>query len=188
MTIKYSPLSALIISLVFASPAAFAQVGDADIGGGGADPDFVGNAGAIVINGLTITKVQDLYFGVIAPSLTDFGTVQVKRGSNNNSVCGTELVCLENGTRARFKVIGEPLRYYNIVDPGSITVYDGSGNNMTVDTFTGAGSGNDTAWRGWQRLRSSGIARFNVGANLTVKPNQPPGHYTGTFTVTVDYQ
>jgi hypothetical protein len=59
---------------------------------------------------------------------------------------------------------------------------------MTVDTFTGAGSGNDAAWRGWQRLRSTGISRFNVGANLHVKPNQPPGHYTGTFVVSVDYQ
>lgn len=159
-----------------------------NIGGGGADPEFEGNAGAILINGLSLTTRQDLYFGVIAPNLTENGTVQVKRGSNNNSVCDPNLVCLQNGTRARFKVIGTPDQYIDINGPSSITVYDGQGNNMTVDTFVGAGSGNDTAWRGWQLLRSTGINRFNVGATLHVKPNQPPGYYTGTFTVTVNYQ
>lgn len=188
MPITIKPLSALILAMALSAPAAFAQVGDDDIGGGGADPDFIGNTGAIVINGLSVTNYQDLYFGVIAPSLTEFGIVQVKRGSNNNSVCDVNLVCLQNGTRARYKVVGTPRLYVNISDPGSITVSDGSGNTMTVDTFTGAGSGNDTAWRGWQRLRSTGISRFNVGANLHVKPNQPPGHYTGTFVVSVDYQ
>jgi len=172
--------------IAFSSPALAQDLGD--IGGGGADPDFIGNAGAIVINGLTLTTVQDLYFGVIAPNLTEAGTVQVKRGSNNNSICGTNLVCLQNGTRARFKTIGSCGQIVDITDPGSITITDGSGNNMIVDTFVGAGSGNDTAWRGWQLLRSSGINRFNVGATLHVKANQPPGYYSGTFTVSVNYQ
>ncbi|MEO0548527.1 MAG: DUF4402 domain-containing protein [Pseudomonadota bacterium] len=181
-------LVAGFLALSLGTATAYAQVGDEDIAGGSADPDFEGNAGAIVINGLTLTKRQDLYFGTIAPSLTEFGTVSVRRGSNNSSICGSTLVCLANGTRARFTVTGTPLQFVNITDPGSIEIYDGSGNSMTVDTFVGAGSGNDTEWRGWQKLRSSGISRFNVGANLTVKPNQPRGLYTGSFTVTVEYQ
>lgn len=175
------PLIVLTAMAVLSAPA-LAQ------DGGSADPDFEGNAGAIVINGLSVIKRQDLDFGTIAPSRTLAGTVKVNRGRNNESECSVELTCFEPGTRARFTVVGEPNRYYTISDPGQITLSDGSNNTMLVDTFFGAGSGNDTEWRGLQRLRATGIARFNAGAVLHVKPNQPPGVYTGSFTLTVDYQ
>lgn len=161
---------------------------DPNIGGGSADPDFEGIVGAIIINGLNISERQDLDFGVIAPSLTQSDTVHVYRGQDNNSVCGSTLTCLEPGNRARYTVTGESLRYYTISDPGSITISDGNGNTMLVDSFSGAGSANETEWRGWQRLRNSGLARFNVGAILHVNPNQTPGTYTGTYTLTVEYQ
>lgn len=166
---------------------ALAQV-DPNYAGGSGGPEFVGNAGAIVINGLNIIKRQDLDFGVIAPSLTEAGTVRTRRGSNRSSVCSAELTCLTPGNRARFTVIGEPARYYTISDPGQVQIEDGAGNSMRVDTFFGAGSGNDTDWRGLQRLRDSGLTRFNVGAVLHVNANQAPGAYTGTFTLSVEYQ
>lgn len=183
--------SILIFGLAFglgAASGALAQADDPDIAGGSADPEFEGNAGAIVINGLNIIKSQDLDFGVIAPNLIQAGTVRVRRGKNYTSVCSTELTCFEPGNRARYTVTGEPLRYYTISDPGSITISNGAGSTMMVDTFFGAGSANDTVWRGWQRLRSSGLTRFNVGAVLHVNPNQPIGIYTGTYTLTVEYQ
>lgn len=161
---------------------------DPNIGGGSADPDFEGIVGAIIINGLNISERQDLDFGVIAPSLTQADTVHVYRNTDNNSICGSALTCLEPGNRARYTVTGESLRYYTISDPGSITISDGNGNTMLVDSFSGAGSANETEWRGWQRLRNSGLARFNVGAILHVNPNQTPGTYTGTYTLTVEYQ
>ena len=95
---------------------------------------------------------------------------------------------MEPGNRARFTVIGEADRIVKISNPGSIYIFDGNGNDMLVDNFVGAGSGNDTEWRGWQRLRQSGISRFNVGARLHVKPNQPKGNYVGTFTLTFEYE
>lgn len=184
---KYLLITSFAIGLS-ATPQAFANNDDPNVGGGSADPEFEGNAGAIVINGLSVIKKQDLDFGTIAPNLTLPGTVRVHRGSNNTSVCSSELTCLEPGNRARYTVTGEPLRYYTISDPGSIMISDGAGNTMLVDTFFGAGSGNETSWRGWQRLRNSGLARFNVGAVLHVNPNQTPGTYTGTYTLTVEYQ
>jgi len=183
------PLRILAVSILVAAIAvpAFAQ-DDPDYAGGSADPEFEGNAGAVIINGLRVIKRQDLDFGVIAPSLTQSGTVKVNRNRNFNSVCSAELTCLEPGNRARFTVVGEPLRYYTIADPGQIWISNGANSVMRVDTFFGAGSGNETTWRGWQRLRSSGLTRFNVGAILHVNPNQPRGTYTGTFTITVEYQ
>ncbi|MEM9054544.1 MAG: DUF4402 domain-containing protein [Pseudomonadota bacterium] len=183
MTMRvYLISSVLAVAISQVSPTALAQ------DGGSADPEFEGNAGAIVINGLRVIKRQDLYFGTIAPSLTEFGTVKTNRGKNNDSECGSTLTCFEPGTRARFTVIGEPNRVVSISDPGSVEIFDGSGNQMTVDTFFGAGSGNNTSWRGWQRLRTNGISRFNVGAILHVKPNQPRGDYVGTFTLNFEYQ
>lgn len=175
----------MLVALV-AVPA-WAQT-ETNIAGGSSDPEFEGNSGAIIINGLRITKRQDLDFGVIAPSLTQPGTVLVNRGRNFRSECSPELTCFEPGNRARYTVVGEPLRYYTIADPGQIWIEDDSGNRMLVDTFFGAGSGNDSEWRGWQRLRGSGLARFNVGAVLHINPNQPVGMYRGTFTITVEYQ
>jgi len=182
--LRVPALTAVCAGLAFSAPA---QTGP-NYAGGSADPDFEGNAGAVIINGLNIIKRQDLDFGVIAPSLTEAGTVRTRRGSNFSSVCSAELTCLEPGNRARFTVVGEPRRYYTISNPGQIWIKDGAGNRMRVDTFFGAGSGNDTEWRGLQRLRDSGLTRFNVGAVLHVNPNQPPGTYTGTFTLTVEYQ
>lgn len=155
---------------------------------GSSDPEFEGNAGAVIINGLRVIKRQDLHFGVIAPSLTESGTVKTNRGRNRDSICGATLTCLEPGNRARFTVIGEAHRVVTISDPGSIWIADAAGNQMLVDNFTGAGSGNNTDWRGWQRLRPSGISRFNVGATLHVNPNQPPGTYLGQFTINFEYQ
>lgn len=170
----------LLVIAVSASPVS-AQSGSAD-------PEFEGNAGAVIINGLRVIKRQDLYFGTIAPSLTQPSTVTTYRGRNNSSSCGEYLTCFEPGNRARFTVIGDASRYVNISNPGSIYIYDAAGNRMLVDNFIGAGSANDTEWRGWQQLRSSGISRFNVGATLHINPNQPRGEYIGSFVLNFEYQ
>jgi len=174
-------LSLLILLIAFCSSTAWAQSGSAD-------PEFEGNAGAVIINGLRIIKRQDLDFGTIAPSLTHSSTVTTFRGQNNSSSCGQYLTCLRPGNRAKFTVLGEPSRYVTISNPGSIYIYDAAGNNMLVDNFIGAGSLNDTQWLGLQRLRDSGLSRFNVGATLHIKPNQPRGDYLGSFILNFDYQ
>ena len=155
---------------------------------GSSDPDFEGNSGAVIVNGLRVIKRQDLDFGVIAPSISQPSTVRTNRGANNSSVCGSHLTCLKPGNRARFTIIGEPNRYVLISDPGSILLFNESGDQMLVDTFSGAGSSNDTQWRGSAVLRNSGISRFNVGATLHVGSNQPRGQYIGSFVLNVDYQ
>ncbi|MEO1406448.1 MAG: DUF4402 domain-containing protein [Pseudomonadota bacterium] len=180
--------SLFTLALAFAAFGMPAYAQDEDIAGGGADPEFEGNVGGIIINGLTINTVQDLDFGTIVPNATLAGTVLVRRGSNNNSECSAELICLKPGTRARFRVTGEPNRVVDYSNPTQITISNAAGDTMIVDTFTGAGSGNDTSYRGFQTLRSSGLARFNVGASLQVNPDQPLGVYTGTFTITASYQ
>jgi hypothetical protein len=61
---------------------------------------------------------------------------------------------------------------------GSIRLVSG-GNSMTVTNFvsTPASTGSLLA-----------PMTLSIGATLTVAPNQAPGNYSGTFSVTVDYQ
>lgn len=172
----------LLVSIVLSGMSnAWAQSGSAD-------PEFDGNSGAVVINGLRVITRQDLDFGVIAPSLTESGTVKVNRGRNNSSICSANMTCLEPGTRARYTVVGEPYMYVTLSDPGSIYIADTAGNQMLVDGFFGAGSGNETRWQGWILLRNSGVSRPNAGATLHVGAAQPPGTYTGSYTISFEYQ
>ncbi len=147
-----------------------------------------GTSGAEVIAPLQIMKMQDLDFGTIAPSLTTPGTVQVLREPINTSVCGAELTCLAPGNRAVFNLLGEPDRFVNLSNPGSITVSDGNGNTMLVDNFAGAGSVSNTVWGGNVKLSASGDEGFFVVATLHVGASQPVGTYVGSFTVTASYE
>jgi len=175
-------------AIVFLAGQAEAQTGASVGGSGSSDPEFDGNAGAVIVNGLSITKRQDLWFGVIAPSSTDIGTVRVNRGRNNDSVCAEALTCLSSGNRSRFTIVGEPERLVTIDIQQSTFVYGPGDASMLVDAFVGAGSGNNTDWRGWQRLRGYGFSRFNVGATLHVGSNQTPGNYVGSYLIAVEYQ
>jgi hypothetical protein len=141
-----------------------------------------------VLPALEVEFYQHLNFGTIAPSTTQASTVKVLRGNDNSSICGPGLSCLANGNRARIRVTGAPGRLFSVTDPGSITLTDGNGNSMLVDSFIGAGSRNDSAFGGVRQVRSNGQNNMNIGATLYVGVNQPPGLYTGTYTISANYE
>lgn len=143
---------------------------------------------ANILPTLEVTFLQQLDFGTIAPSLTSASTVQVLRGRNNSSVCGPGLTCFEPGNRARIRVTGAAGQLFSITDPGSTTLSDGAGNSMRVDLFVGAGSRNDTGFGGIRQLRANGTRNMNIGATLHVAPNQSPGLYSGTYTISANYE
>lgn len=135
------------------------------------------SAGAEIVAPLQISNTTALYFGTIAPSLTSADTVVV--AANGAKSCGAELTCLtEDHTAAAFAVTGEADLSYGITLPTSVSISNGT-QSMTVNAFSGSQtsgtlvSGNDT---------------FTVGGTLNVAANQAAGEYTGTFTVTVEYQ
>ncbi len=145
-------------------------------------------AGANLIAPLQINKVDDLYFGVIAPSLTTASTVQVLRSELNMSICGAELTCFEPGNRSQFVITGEANKFVTLSNPGSITVSNENGDTMVVDSFVGGGAADDTYWGGRRLIESDGSVGFKIGAKLYVGANQPIGAYTGTFTITAEYE
>ncbi len=146
------------------------------------------NAGADIIFPLQIIKQQDLDFGVQAPNRTKIGRVQVKNHNDKNSQCGSELVCLKGGNRAVFLISGEPYTSVLIEDPGHIYIQDTHGDQMLVDAFTASQSGGSNTWNGQLDLDENGEGQVFIGADLHVNPEQCVDNYTGTFTITAEYE
>ncbi len=127
---------------------------------------------------ISISAVGDMDFGTMSPTGTA-GTVTVTPAGVRTSVN----VDLFGGTpaAASFDVTGDPGANYSITLPSSATLTSG-GDTMTVGPvppFT------DDA--GVTPTLVGGSDTFNVGATLNVGANQAAGTYSGTFSVTVNY-
>lgn len=86
------------------------------------------------------------------------------------------------GAAARFTVSGDSFATYTIQLPGNDFVkLTSPGGEMVVNDFTSSPSG-----AGGQ-LDVLGSQTLLVGATLSVGSSQPTGDYSGSFTVTVNY-
>lgn len=91
-------------------------------------------------------------------------------------------VWLGNGalaTPAELTVVGEPAMTYSISLPDSVTLTHG-GDALLLDNFTTDPSGTG-------QLDATGTQQLSIGATLHLNPDQPPGAYAGSLTVTVSY-
>lgn len=162
-----------------------------------------GTAQAVIVERLTLVKVADMDFGMILPSALA-GTVTVNPVTDACSATGG-VTSVGNACRAAVFAGRGANGLRARVTLSNITQLTGPGMAMTMDTFViGANSsitftGNTNSQgngggllngNGNQRYSindPSGIFTLNLGATLHVNPNQTPGVYTGTFSVTVQY-
>jgi hypothetical protein len=139
------------------------------------------NVTATVITPISITKNTDMNFGELAAGATA-GTV-VLDPAGTVTVTGGVDAGAGTPTAATFTVSGEPNATYAITLPATaVTIDDGAGNTMTVDTFTSTPTPTGT-------LDGTGNQTLSVGATLNVGANQVAGTYGAgaTFDVTVEY-
>jgi len=135
-------------------------------------------AGAKIIAPLEIASTTDLYFGTIAPSLTEAGDVVVT--PDGAKTCAAALTCLTSDhTAAAFEVRGESDIVYTISLPGKIDITSNKGDTMFVRDFSGSKS---------EGRLNKGKDDFTVGGTLDVGVRQAAGLYTGRFVVAVEYQ
>jgi len=134
------------------------------------------SAGASVEIAAPIAVTQDtaLAFGNIGPSAAA-GTVIVSLAGAQSVTGGVTAL---GGTVAAgaFTVTGASGATYSVTIPGTVSL-TGPGTAMEV-TLTDPGSGTLTG----------GTDTFNVGGSLAVGANQTAGSYSGTYTVSVNYQ
>lgn len=162
-----------------------------------------GQAQATIVAPLSVVYVQGMSFGRIVPRPTA-GTVTVDQ---NTSQCIVTGAILEVGTcrYAVFSGMGTKnmsarislTNVVNLTGPGQQMTLDNIalGTNSTI-TFAGNPNANGqgvglTKGGNAQRYSittNSGIYLLNIGGRLNVNANQAPGVYTGSISISVQYQ
>jgi spore coat protein U-like protein len=155
------------------------------------------NAQATVVAPLSLIKIQDLRFGRIV-ARTTAGTVTV---NPDTGVCTVTGPILETGgcQFAQFAGMGTRRMTLRMQIPTTVTLTGPGGATMVADTFTlglspdltyigGNGHGLGNGNRRYTINPNSGIFTFRIGGRLNVGANQASGVYTGSFSVTVQYQ
>jgi uncharacterized protein DUF4402 len=167
---KLTTLIAVSATLAFAAPAAAAPVS--------ASPKA--QAEGLILIPLTLSKLQDLYFGTIIPSgLSGVVTVPAD-GSAPFASGGTTLLSSDPGYRARFAGAGTTGQLVLISVTNPVLLPNGLGDNVTVLALTMDGPAIRT-------IDATRAFNFNVGGILLVNANQPEGIYQADFDVTAQY-
>ena len=168
-------LAALAATTAFATPA-FAQVATASA---------TAEARGLVLQPLTLTKVDDLDFGTVIAS-TVAGSVSIDADTGNRSVAGGVTPVPTNvGGRALFAGAGT----YNqgvllTLSPPAVLVSTTNAADTIVVTSMVLDSGNATL----RTIDVTGAFQVGVGGDFAIAASQPNGLYKANFDLTADYQ
>jgi hypothetical protein len=132
-----------------------------------------------VVTPIAISNTQDLAFGSFSTSAAG-QTVTISAAGARSSV-GAVVVPSSTATASSFNVTGGANLTYSITLPanGTVTI-TGPGTAMAVDNFTSNPTPTGT-------LSGAGTQTLTVGGTLTTNSPQTAGGYSGTFSVSVDY-
>lgn len=129
---------------------------------------------------IAIANTQTLSFGSFVAG--NGGSVAVSTSGARNASGDVYLIPSSEGTAAQFTVSGDPDATYTIQLPGNNFVkLTGPGADMVINDVVSSPSG-----AGGQ-LGGSGSQTLSVGGELSVGSGQTPGNYSGSLTVTVNY-
>ena len=138
-----------------------------------------GQASATVLTPITISPVTPLNFGTLAGNASG-GTVTVT-ALNARSQVGSVVFATGGFSAASFKVDGTGGQTFAVTYP---TVPLSVSNGAVTMPFTVTGQTTGTLSGTFPSL---GTLTFQVGGTLTVGANQAAGTYTGSYTMTVEY-
>ncbi|MEO6226128.1 MAG: DUF4402 domain-containing protein [Sphingomicrobium sp.] len=146
-----------------------------------ASPSAQASATAKIYHPLTISKTTNLDFGVIVISGASFAAETVALSTAGTVACGggTNLVCSGSPTAARFHLAGNDNALvtvsspaFNLTGPATLAVTPTS---LTQTVNLGAAGA------------TTGV-NVDLGGSIDVGSATPEGVYSGTWTVTADYQ
>lgn len=167
---NFLTLIAVSASLAVSAPATAAPVGAA--------PEA--QARGLILIPLTLSKLENLYFGTIIPSnLSGVVTVPAD-GTAPFASGGVTMVSSDPAFRARFAGAGSTGQQVIVSATNPVSLANGLGDSVTVLALTLDGS----------PIRTIDPTRaffFNVGGILMVNANQPEGLYEAEFDVTASY-
>jgi hypothetical protein len=137
---------------------------------------------ATIVQPISISKVTDMNFGNLAIGVSN-GTLILSPAALRTVTGDVTLLTSLPGTISAgdFTVTGLANATYSITLPAdnTVTIANSTLLTMAVNTFTSTPSGTGSLTSGTQSLL--------VGATLIVNGNQASGTYSGTYSVTVNY-
>lgn len=138
-----------------------------------------------VLEPITITKSADLTFGEFAVGSTG-GTVVVTTGGTRTKTGDVVLSSVVDGTRGAFAVAGEADATFSITAPDTgVLTHTDTTTTMAVDfSHDLDGTSQDNPASG---TLTAGAATIYLGGTLTAGASQKAGDYSGTATITVEY-
>ena len=147
-------------------------------------PATPGTATAKIYKPLTISKVQNLDFGIIVLTGASFANEVVSINQAGAVTCGSSpgvlLTCSGAPQAAKYHLVGTnnanvtiTCPGFNLTGPGTLA-FTPNPNTPTTISLTATGS-------------TTGVD-FAIGGSITLASTTPDGTYTGTFAVTADYQ
>jgi hypothetical protein len=168
-------LAALAATLIVATPASAQQ----------ATATGIAKAKGVVVQPLTLTKIQDLDFGTVVSSSTA-GSVTINPDTGfRTTTPGVTGVPSYPGDRGLFQGNGTPSNTVQLALSGPSVLIS---TTNPLDTVTASNwlldSGNSTT----RTIGSTGLFNVGVGATFGIGANQPAGLYQADFTVTAVYQ
>ncbi len=129
-----------------------------------------------------VTNTRGLSFGRFAPPTTGTGTIIMSTAGVRTKTGGVMLLSGGTITSASYSLTesgaGKSLQFTTITLPTSISLTSGA-NSMTLNNFV-----SDPP----NTVLGTGKTTVLVGATLNVNANQAPGNYSGTYSITVNYQ
>lgn len=141
--------------------------------------DATATVNADIVAAIAIANNTALDFGGVVSGTA--GTVAIAASAAGTRTC-TTVTCADSATvsAAKFSVTGESGLTYAITGlPSSLVIKKGGGGtaatDITVDTFV------------LSQTTGTVADSFYVGATLNVSADDEAGLFTGTFTMTVDY-
>jgi Mat/Ecp fimbriae major subunit len=166
----------------FVTSSAIALLGLASTPALAVSPVTQATATAKIFKPLTISSVQNLDFGVIVLSGSNFTNETVAIDQTGALTCGSNpgvvLTCSGAPQVAKYKLVGTNNATVTISSPGFNLTGPGTlaftPNAPTTVNLGAAGS-------------TTGVT-FSIGGSIVLASTTPDGVYSGTFAVTADYQ
>lgn len=144
----------------------------------------MGSAIATVFRPISFGGTTNLLFGTIVRPTTGSGLVTIDAATGQRTVSGDGAIAIgAAGQRATYAVSGEGGQAFSVLVPPSFAM-TGPGDPITVELTSTA----DGAQSLDGALGAAGSAAFGVGGSFPIASGTALGAYSGTFTITVQYQ
>ncbi|SFJ86601.1 DUF4402 domain-containing protein [Caulobacter sp. UNC279MFTsu5.1] len=146
-----------------------------------------GSGTATIIRGLSVTNNANLAFGTIVRPSTGSNSVVVSTAGARSITGGGDAVALgsTSSSAAQFTVAGEGGQSISVGVPASFSIVNGANSLLVTTSNDMVGSASAQLLSG--SLGGSGSLVVNVGGSFPVATSTATGTYTGSFTVSSNY-